>query len=333
MWIFGRASRDLLWLFIPGFVFVLAARAVAPENPAYLPLAFLALSLVDSGHGYTTALRTYWDREEFASRRAYWLAPLAIFATLFAWAWLGIPYLWTAILYTTVFHHLRQFYGIVRWYEKLNGRADRPSHFFSHALTATPIVLYHFNPGTVQGHFQGFEMLAYSNPLLWHAGLIGYVLLVAAWAGRETWLWRARGIREPNRVAALALPGALIGVCFLGGRTQAEVVFPIVIAHGVAYFALLGLSLKRLGRFPALPLAIAVVAAFSFAFGALEYLYEQNLLEIDYLTHGISALGAAVLAFYVTPSICHYLFDAWLWKGNHRQAKTVFARESNTKAT
>ncbi len=329
-WILGSAGRDLGWILVPGF----AIFAVAPLLPhGSWPAALLVALCVwgcDSGHVYTTLLRTVvrpgadlaLDRRW---RAIYAAVPLAVFAAAFAWVFAGVPGFWIAVFYVTVFHHLRQLYGVVRWYEKLNRRADPASHFFIYALPLAALLVAHTRPLAIDSlrydsHDRLFEVAWLAAPA---SALLG--LALAAWLVHEARLYR-RGVREPNRALAVGAPGVLFAACALAGGDEATLLYPLLVTHALTYFALTRHSLVRTQAFwrarPAL--ALAAVLALAAGAGLLDYLYERHLLPGGPLPGGDAWTGLLV-AVAVTPALWHYAMDALLWRRAHPEAAAVFA--------
>ena len=67
-------------------------------------------------------LRTLLNKEELISNPITILVPILIAILSFLWLYLKIPYYWSFYILITVFHNLRQGWGLVRWYEKKNKR-------------------------------------------------------------------------------------------------------------------------------------------------------------------------------------------------------------------
>ena len=131
---------------------------------------------------------------------------------------------------------------------------------------------------------------------------------------------RIRRHGDWNRTLAVLFSGVFYGFAFLASRNAAQVLFPLVVSHGLAYLALTDFSLRKIhpgvykGLLPAL-----FVGATALLFGGMEFLLEDSLLEIGSPT---KALTTAIL---LTPLFCHYYFDMFLWKSTHPHAAKVYA--------
>lgn len=326
MWIFGNAPLDLAVLYAGGCL-AFAVVWLVPESARFATLFALAtLAVVDTGHMYTTVWRTWFRKKELKGQARYWIAPLAACGGVFLWALLRIPYLFNVILYTTIFHHMRQYYGVVRWYEKLNRRTSRPSHWFVTLLFVLPLAFAHFRTDGIKQIFYKGDLLVYPSPALYSVFLVLYLAVVASWIGYEAHLV-ARGIREPNRVLAIFVPMLFTGVGCYFGKSAPQIILPLVWTHGITYFGLMALSMRRLdpkrwrsALFAAIPVVLTAIVA-----GSLVLYLDEIYLETEYLAESRSFFELAFIAVIQTPTICHYLFDAWIWTGRHRDAKVVYA--------
>lgn len=331
-WILGSGTLDFLWILSPGLLAAPLLFVLPGPSVLLAALGFLIYVVIDTGHVYTTFWRTYFRGEERASTPMYWIAPLAIVLVMAAWFALGLPHAWAFVVYATLYHHFRQYYGMLRWYERLNGRACRPSQLFLYALTVYPFLLMHVRPDErlrelflyVRG-----DVFLLPSPQLWEAGLWVLAGLWCAWIAFEVSLW-SNGTRELNRLLAVLCPSALACVCFLTGSNAATLILPMLVNHGVPYFAVMTLSLRRLEprRYRSLAWTALLVVASAAAFGFGEWLYETNAIEVSnrYLTERIGGWRSLLLGLYLVPLFCHYVFDAYIWTGRHREAKKVYGR-------
>ena len=330
-WIFGSAGRDFCALNLGGlaaFAFVW----LAPLDAAWAgPVLFFCMATIDTGHMYSTVWRTHFRIEELKSTKLYWGAPLTVFLVALVWITARVPYLLTAVLYATIYHHMRQYYGVVRWYEKLNRRFSGASKFFIHALFALPLLAAHFNPRGISQIFNTGDLLLYPHPGLYAATTTIYLTVLAAWLAYEITTW-TRGHREPNRALAIGLPMLFTGVGCYFGRSTPQILLPLVCTHGVAYFSLMALSLERLEpkRYPSVGIPFAGIVAFAAVAGYSALYFEERFMDAGYSTEALTFNEATVMALLLVPTVCHYLFDAWIWTGRHREARIVFATRFGT---
>jgi hypothetical protein len=330
-WILGTSGRDAGLIVFPGLVGVALAWLLREGSPAAHLYAFCAVVLIDSGHVYTTAWRTYLRKEERQSHPIYWVAPLLVLSGVALWVWLRIPYLWAFVVYATAFHHIRQFYGMLRWYQRLNGRRCAPSAFFLYALTLLPLLLFHVRPpGSIQElvYYTNQDLFFAPHSELFHAGMALYGLTACAWLVFELALW-SRGVHEPNRCFAVLGPALLYAFCFLWGDSIEEVLFPLLLAHGIPYLAIMSLSLTRLNArvFSTMAKVASLMTLTIAVFGVLEWLYEEHVIEISnaYVDLPVRFGDGFLIMVYLTPLLLHFIFDAYIWTGRHREATVVYA--------
>lgn len=329
-WILGSPAADGALILFPGML-LFPLFWSASESFLFVWMTLFTLVAIDSGHAYSTVWRTYFRGEERRSSAVYWLTPLAVVAVMTLWFACGLPHAWKFVLYATMFHHFRQYYGMLRWYERLNGRTCSVSELFLYGLAITPFVLLHFRTEPrlhLITYYSAQNLFLFPNPEAWRIGLGAYAALWAAWIGFEAHLY-SKGVREWNRLLAVFAPSALAAVCFLWGTNVATLVLPMVVNHGIPYFSVLSLSLGRLDpkRYRTLAWAAGIIVGSAVVFGGF-----ANLLSVlafttvkDYVTRPVGFWESAALAVYLLPRFCHYILDGYIWTGRHREAKIVYA--------
>jgi hypothetical protein len=330
MWIFGKPLWDALLIFAPGLVgLALSASlpAVALRSGFY---AFLALGFTDSGHVYSTVWRTWLNPAERRSSPRYWQVPLFFFMLILLWYKLNLPYMWAFVVYYNIYHHVKQFYGILRWYEKLNGRRCRVSHLFFNVLTWGPLLLYHFRPGALGVYYVEREMFLWPQAGIFAWGVKFYLGVLVAWLGFELSLWK-RGVREQNRAFAIGLPAVIYSMCLLVFDRRETSLFPLLFAHGMTYLGILSLSLRRTRPtlFPSALKVAFVVLATAFFLGGFEDWFAENVVHFNAHEAWVSWAQAAAMSAVLTPPLCHFVFDAYIWRGDHREAAAVYAAVSD----
>lgn len=288
-----------------------------------LVYALLATALIDSGHVYTTAWRTVLNAEERISMALYWILPLMIFCFFSYWHYSGIPYLWSFVVYSTLFHHIRQVYGFSKWYQHLNRRKDRKSDYWLYILSILPIIIYHFRQGAIGAYYSDYDLLLFPHQGLFTILRLVYAFLILGWLVYEIFLWR-KGLHEGNRFLSVLFSVLVYGYCFLIGQTITQVLFPLLFIHGIAYFGVMGQTLHRTQtqRFATPSMALGVVLITAFIFGLTESWVEEDLVEL--ISDYPSWVRALLVGGLLTPLFCHYVFDAMIWKSTHREAKSTF---------
>ncbi|MEQ9363101.1 MAG: hypothetical protein RIF32_02605, partial [Leptospirales bacterium] len=280
-WILGNFGRDAGLILFPGMFAVLLSYFGDEEEGSGLHFAYmiLILAIIDNGHVYSTLWRTLFRKSERRAHAIYWAAPLLVSVGMFLWIQSGSPYFWALIFYAAWFHHLRQYYGISRWYQKLNGRFCAWTNRFLYALLVLPFVLFHLR-GAPDWFFRSRgEYFAVDWPEAFWIGLFAYIVLGVSWLIFELSLI-VRGLREWNRLLSVFAPGVLYGICLLLGDSLEEVFFPMLMAHGAQYLAIIALSLRRLEpeRYRGYAGVVTAIVAVVLVAGFMEFLVEDNYL-------------------------------------------------------
>ncbi len=327
MWILSTPQREFSYLYAPGLLAVTVSLIWPDLDDESLLYGILAIGIIDSGHVYTTAWRTWLHPEEVKSRASYWIFPIffCVFFTL--WFYLKIPYLWTFVVYATFYHHARQIYGFSKWYQKLNHRTDKISDYVIYFLALFPLIIYHFRPEAIGEYYNENDMFLYPWEELRDVLLFLYFTGVFGWIVREYRLWKS-GTREVNRILSIACPGIIYAYCFLVGTTITQILFPLLFLHGVAYFGVMGQSLTRTQkRFNRNYLAMMTVLGTAVILGLSESWFEEKIVPRELGENPL--LSSLIVGISLTPLFCHYAFDAIIWRKNHRESGRVFASDTS----
>lgn len=320
MWILGSYKKDLLIFHLSGF-FVLFSYLLF-KNDAFFTFiwSFIFFQIIDVGHNYITFWRTLFKKE---NNSFYWSVFGGCFLFISTWLFLGIPYYWTFALYFIVWHHIRQFYGINRWYQKLNNRFCKSSNYFLYLLTFGPFIVFHFrnfppNPDINR------QLFTYPQPTIFKLGLIICSLLFISWVLGEIRLY-LKGEWELNRFLAIGIPATLHFYCFLFAKNYLSIFFPLLAVHGLSYLAIMSNSLFKLN--PKRPvyfyLIFVTISIFLFGFG--DYLYKENIIKkLFYYDQNDNLLYPFLLALTGTASLFHCLIDGFLWTNKNPDAKKIF---------
>lgn len=324
MWILGTFPKEFAFLYFPAIIGVFLGYLIPDLGTQSLVYGILATGIIDSGHVYTTLWRIYFHPEERKSHYSYWLFPVSFFVLFALWFYLEIPHLWPFVVYATLFHHVRQVYGLSKWYQKLNGRQDKISDRFLYAFSFLPMVIYHFRPEAIARYYTDNDLFLFPDTRIKTGLLILYVLVLISWVAYE-WSLTRKGIHELNRVASVGFPAGIYASCFLVGTTVTQILFPLLLLHGIAYIAIVGQSVTRTRKILTAPvLAFSVMILTAVTFGLGELWFEENI--VDYEKGDSPILMSALVGIWLTPLFCHYAFDALIWRKDHREASLVFSK-------
>ena len=246
------------------------------------------------------------------------------FLFVFLWVAFKIPYLWPFIVYFTLFHHVRQNYGISRWYQKLNNRFSNLTNKYLYLLLFIPIVLFHFRDIDMGGYYSDNDFFMFTSPDLLFYGLIVYGLVIASWIFFEVNQYM-KGNRELNRFSSVFIPAILYGYVFLISNNIIEALVPLILSHGIPYFGMMSIGLTRTRSWlHDLKIPLLIITLTALVFGTYEYFFETLFVTTIYPTDMNLFIYAGMIAFYLTPLLCHFILDAHIWTGKHREAKEIF---------
>lgn len=318
---------DALFFILPAFFSLsLLVAGIAQSSALYI---LIGTAFIDSGHVYTTIWRTILHPDERRSSRMYALVPFAVALFFCLWSYSNIPYMWNFVIYATLHHNIRQFYGITRWYQTLNKRASPWNTKFFYALTLLPVLAFHFRPGAAGGFYAPNDLFLFPDKFIYQFVTVYYLIHLAGWISYELYLLKT-GIREWNRLSAMATALAVYGVTFFFAENVIQILLPLVFAHGIAYFGLMGLALNRTrtSQFPRFVKAIAIIVVTAIAFGALEAYIEEHW--VGFGRTDLSIYEALIIGLYLVPVFSHFIFDAFIWKKAHREGHLIYQRSTTT---
>ncbi len=305
------------------------------RTPLPLPLWLLLVVGVDVAHVHATWLRTYIDPAELARRPwRYAAVPLGAYAAgvlLHAW---GGPVFWRALAYYAVFHFIRQQYGWVALYGRLERERMALDRWLDtlaiYAATLWPLLWWHahlprrfswFVAGDFAGPVAG-ELVRWTFPV--------YLALLAAFALRQVHRWRTGGFFPVGKSLLVATTAFAWWLSIVALDSDWAFTALNVLPHGVPYMALVWVqTAKDGGRQEGLRGALLRAGPWAFLLLLLglslgeEWLWDLGIWH-DHpglfgagwdLGHGAQALVVPLLAL---PQAVHYTLDAFIWRRGER---------------
>lgn len=327
-WILHSFKKDFLFLVLPPLLMLTLSFSITTEGIATLFFSFFTFSIVDNGHVYMTFLRTYSHTPERSSSIRYLLTPLLVFFIFFLWLWLGGRYFWHFVVYATLFHNIRQFYGITRWYQKKNKNFSPWPGRFLYALTILPVIAYHFRDQVLTGMYAETDIFYNPNPQYLLSISFIYLFILFFWLSFELFSFYTKQ-KSLGRFLSLLTPVTAYGISFFFGKTYLQVLGPVIIGHGISYAALMAFALNKTQseRYFSFKRTFIFLMGIAIIFGILESFSEDYLslwIESVGKMESIPLIGVALISLYLTPLFCHYYFDGYLWKSSHREAKIIY---------
>lgn len=322
-WILKDIRKDLGYFYIPGLITVFITYFVyLPEDSTkFLILAWIALGLFDAGHVYTTVWRTYLNPNELSRKKNYYIRmPIMIFILFFLWMYLDVPYLGAFIAYFTIYHNLRQFYGMSKWYQKINKSFDKVSDRFLYLLALVPLVATHFRSDLEwTSYYPGAGVFIRPSHFYEHLTRMVFFVLFACWVGYE--YYKAHRIKkfEIPRILSVAYPVALYAYCFMYSQNIQGILFPLVVSHGLSYIILVGVSVEKISLMKSKTKIFITVLLTALILGSLEFFFDEYISNL----YSDSILSISLAALVLTPLFCHYIYDAFLWRSDHPESKVI----------
>ncbi len=314
-WIFGSFGADLLVLALPGLLFWVLVKSLSPLLPSWVTALGVGAAWVDAGHVYMTGWRFLGSRAvKERITQALWVS--AIFIVCLSWLESGVPGFWSLVTYFTAYHHIRQFYGFSRWYERLSGAKSRFASNLLLGLTSLPWIGFHFRSDLdFGGFYTGQELFLLPNPLLLRACVVLWGAALLVYIGSLARVAKDGPLRVQGLIGVVA-PALLQGLCFFFGRNMVEVLAPLQIAHGIAYNWVIGESTFRLGALRAGRKACHTVVWLAAAVLGTVTLFGENAVEsFEYgVNDGRVETSPVLLALLATPLIWHYWVDGRIWR-------------------
>ena len=222
MWIFGRSGLDFLLLIVPAYITLLTAFLFPIDSNSILAIVagLIIWNFSDVGHVYLTIWRTYTHPSELKSDRSYLYAPILLVIGLSSWLYFRIPYFWSFIVYFTLFHILRQFYGITKWYQKLEGDKSPWPGRFVYMLTLIPILTLSFRDVNI-ALYTHHDFLLYPNLFLLQICKGLFFICLGAWLLYEIFTFRGLS-SSAGRFFSILTPAITYGIGLIWGENALQ---------------------------------------------------------------------------------------------------------------
>ena len=245
-WIFNKSYKDFLFLVLPAYITIIVAKIIHPTSWVDMVVLFIVFHVIDSGHVYLTFYRTHGHRQERASQSYYLWAPPLILITCALWYLSGGLYFWSFVTYSTLYHNLRQFYGITRWYQKKEGNFSPWPTRFLYSLMITPAVGFHFRNLGELSIYNRQEVFYHPNLTYYKISLAIFMLAMLSWLVYESFCYFKNNRQwSPGRVLSVLTPAAAYSSGLFFGDNYLQIIGPMIVAHGIGYWALMGFSMNR----------------------------------------------------------------------------------------
>jgi hypothetical protein len=324
-WITHTVSKDIFLILFPWVFGVLLLTPLIQLDLTQAILLFLIFGLLDSGHVYTTIWRFIFGSEKPS---LFIIAiPVLIFCGLALWLYFQIPYFWAFIVYSTLFHHIRQYFGITKWYQKINNQFSKMQGYFVYILTIVPIILYHLRSDIVGYYYTEGSMFLYANSIAFMIGLGVYLLCVLWYIGFEIYRYKQGLFSLPSFLSVIG--AALLYAVSAFAFTDVVLTLSfLILGHTIPYLTLMILSVERTAKkkvYANTIVAIVIIFSTALLFGGFESIVESSvyIVAFDYLVVQLGLFQSILISLFITPLMTHFAYDAIVWTRKNKDMKQI----------
>ncbi len=298
-------------------------------------IAFIILVLIDNGHVYTTVWRTYLNKIELRTHSYYWVFPLICFVAVFFTSQFALSWLWSIVIYWTLYHNFKQIFGFYRWYGYLANYRSKTLDLFFYFICLGPVAIFHFGPRKPEVFlYMTGDIFNFDNEMLYKAFLGLYFVVSFSFLMfviRQMFLRRC----IPATILFFMVTSfVLYGQAFLFVKTSFDIVGPLSLSHGVAYIGIIIESVRRVrdrtGRVPTIFQSVmkgrilgivGLVFLTAVLFGcADEYLQDVFVSSVNNLSE---IWRSVILGLWITPLFCHFYLDSKIWRRDHSDFRII----------
>lgn len=344
-WIFSK-KLDLFFLSGPAFFSVLIVfllQDTAFMNEKISPATWLILIVgIDASHVYSTIFRTYANKQEYAQNKTILLLiPLICFLSGIILYSFGSMIFWRFAAYLALFHFVRQQFGFMAIYRKINSGNSPDIPFIYdkiaiYSFSLLPVFYWHFTEDKREfSWFRQDDFLFYQNQSMADSLLYLLYSIYLLWILATVFHYLKTDFLNWGKIFLMLGTAAswYTGIVYF----NSDVAFSMtnVISHGIPYIFLIWFYIKRnnsaglLNHFGKSFFSLgAAFLVFSFSLFFLAYL-EEFLWDIfiwkDHSIvfgewNAIPQLPEPILKLLVPllflPQSTHYVLDAFIWKLN-----------------
>lgn len=289
----------------------------------------ILIVFVDVAHVYSTLFKTYFIKEEFQKRKLLYLGIPAISLILgLIFYQFGSLFFWSVLALVAVFHFVRQQYGFMRLYARLEN-----SNFSKlwdgiaiYSATIYPMLYWIKTPRAfnwfVENEFNWLDSLPDYVPIITTV----YFIILGIWILKCIYFYiRDQSFNIPkNAVIVGTYLSWYFGIVYFNN----DLIFTLlnVISHGIPYIALIyireikqkeTLSLSKLSVFKtSFGILLFVLIIIGFAF--FEELMWEVLVWREHFSIQSIELSLSwqqfLVPFLVVPQLTHYLLDGFIWR-------------------
>lgn len=329
-----KPQTDSIFILAPSF-FVLAVIFMFQESIQTIEEHFsfytwlFLIVFIDVAHVYATLFKTYFVPAEFKKNKRLLLAlPVFCFGAgmlLFAF---GSAVFWSVLAYVAVFHFIRQQYGFMRLYSRMEAKTKAVvfiDNLIIYTATGYPMLYWFLSSPRKFNWFVENEFFHLQSPLLLKISGLLYCLIMGFYAIRT--LYKAVTERYFNIPKNAIITGTALSWYFGIVYFNDDLIFTLlnVVSHGIPYMALVYLKEidnkgdKELGALhffknnKGLFFYVAVLLLIAFS---EEYLWEVLVWNEQFSLRNLhfSNWQFLLVPLLTVPQFTHYILDGFIWK-------------------
>lgn len=309
--ILGSTQKDFISFYVPAAFVALVMYFTSFSTHTYLTLSVLIF--LDTGHTYSTLFRTYFRKAERQRSRLYFWLPPIVFILLFIYSILGLPYLWRLVAYLTYFHHIRQNYGVFKWYcynEKKQLNEERNIYL----MGFVPFILFHLRDIDYIPIYHQSEYAFYEFKSIYSYILIPYSIYFIYLNLRFLNRFMKNEI-SIGLTAAYMFPAILNFLCFLIMNNSMKAFIPLLTMHATTYVSIIGLSTGKMNKNlkPSIQW-ICILSVMLICSISETWMSDYFNISQHYLAFENNYILSLIIACTLLPNMLHYIYDAFLWK-------------------
>ncbi|MES2486647.1 MAG: hypothetical protein V4581_11970 [Bacteroidota bacterium] len=330
-----KAKTDSLFILSPPFIILAVVffcqgwlQQLEANYSFYTWLFFVVF--IDVAHVYATLFKTYLVPKAFNERkRLLIILPIICFAIGLVLFLLGSRVFWVTLAYVAVFHFIRQQYGFMRLYSRMEPKT-RLNVFMDnltiYAATLYPMAYWFMSPPRNFNWFMENEFFTWQNPQLLQ--ILGYIywIIMGVYIVRVLYAFiKNKYFNIPKNAIVFGTAASwYFGIVYFNN----DLIFTMlnIVSHGIPYMALIYLReikqakqptpgiLQYLNNHKGILLYVVILVAFAFS---EEYLWEIMVWN-ERFTSGFSTAFASwqflLVPLLVVPQFTHYILDGFIWK-------------------
>lgn len=329
-----KAKTDLIFIIGPSFfvlvfIFLFQKYITTIENKYSFYTWLFLIVFIDVAHVYATLFKTYFVTDEFKkNRKRLLLLPAICFAIGLVLFSFGSLIFWSFLAYVAVFHFIRQQYGFMRLYSRIEEKTKFSvaiDNLAIYASTGYPMLYWFFSPERKFNWFVENEFFRFQNAFLLEILFWIYMIIMLVYTiytGYKSITQQFFNVPKNAIILGTALSW-YFGIVYFND----DLIFTLlnVVSHGIPYMALVYFReienksnidsgvFSYLKRYNAILIYVLILLVIAFM---EEFLWEVLVWNenISLTTFDFSSWQFLIVPLLTVPQFTHYLLDGFIWK-------------------